>query len=114
MVPRTLLEWVVRWCSLPHMFLATPSTQGQADLHNLILLLTGFECGDARQEAHEEWRQFTLWLGERRPDLFREGLSWFGEGLLIDCNNDHAQAAERLKAYVQEYQAWLGGSSGQR
>jgi hypothetical protein len=75
--------------------------------------LTGFECGDARPESHEEWRKFTLRLGERRPDLFREGLSWFGEGLLIECNSHHVQAAERLKAYVQDYQAWIGGSRGQ-
>ena len=108
MVPSTLFEWVIRWCSKPGMFLATPSTQGRPDLHNFLLLLTGFQCGAPRQDADEEWRQFTLWLGQRRPALFREGLSWFGEGLLMECDQDHERAAEKLKECVQDYQAWRG------
>ena len=91
------------------MFLATPSTQGRPDLNNFPLLLTGFQCGDSQRKADEEWRQFTLWLGQRRPELFREGLSWFGEGLLLECEQDHERAAEKLKECVQAYQTWTSG-----
>lgn len=105
MTSHTILDAVLRWCSLPYMFLLTASDRGQPDLHNLLLLLAGFECADPRQRAHEEWRQFEHWLGERHPELFRRGFTWFGEGLLLDCGGAHARAAERLRASVEEYQA---------
>ncbi|ATB36497.1 hypothetical protein CYFUS_001912 [Cystobacter fuscus] len=105
MSSHTILDAVLRWCSRPYMFLLTARDRGQPDLHNLLLLLAGFECADPRQRSHEEWRQFELWLGKCHPGLFRQGVTWFGEGLLLDCGETHARAAERLRAYVEEYQA---------
>ncbi len=106
MTSHTILDAVLRWCSLPGMFLLTARDRGQPDLHNLLLLRAGFECADPRQRAHEEWRRFEHWLGQRHPGLFRGGLTWFGEGLLLDCGGAHARAAERLRACVEEYQAF--------
>ncbi|HSP77501.1 MAG TPA: hypothetical protein VLQ93_03165 [Myxococcaceae bacterium] len=111
--PNSILESVIHWCSTPYSSLVTVTDRGQPDLNNLKLLLEGFMTGDLRPEVGEEWQQFERWLGRRRPEFFREGLSWYGEGLLLECGSDHARAAERLKAHVEEYRRALPNSRGQ-
>jgi hypothetical protein len=105
MSSHTILDAVLRWCSLPYMFLLTARDRGQPDLHNLLLLMAGFQRADPRQQAQEEWLQFERWLGQHQPGFFKEGQTWFGEGLLLDCGGDHVRAAERLRARVEEYRA---------
>ncbi len=64
-------------------------------------------------EPGEQWHQFERWLGRRRPEFFQDGLTWYGEGVLMECGGEHARAAEQLKVYVEEYQRSLPDSGAQ-
>lgn len=49
-----LVQWVVRWCARPHMYLPRPSDRGKPDINNLWLLINGYLAAGS-DRANQEW-----------------------------------------------------------